>query len=177
MDGKTLGPTFEEIVLPHLDCAYNLARWLSRNEDDAQDVVQEAYLRAFRYFPTFHGEGAGAKGWLLKIVRNTFYSWLDAGRHTQKWVELDEETLPQTSRVPEAERFLLQSDTAVLVRRAMEGLPPNYREVLVLRELEGMSYKEIAQITGLPQGTVMSSLSRGRGRLREALASLATSLA
>ena len=95
----------------------------------------------------------------------------------QKWVELDEETLPQTSRLPDPERFLLQNDTAVLVRRAMEGLPPNFREVLVLRELEGMSYKEIAQITGLPQGTVMSSLSRGRGRLREALASVATSLA
>ena len=177
MDGNTLAPTFEEIVLPHLDCAYNLARWLTRNEDDAQDVVQEAYLRAFRYFPTFHGSGAGAKGWLLKIVRNTFYTWLEAGRQMQKWVELDEETLPQTSRLPDPERFLLQNDTAVLVRRAMEGLPPNFREVLVLRELEGMSYKEIAQITGLPQETVMSSLSRGRGRLREALASVATSLA
>ena len=177
MVGSTIRPTFEEVVLPHLDCAYNLARWLTRNEDDAQDVVQEAYLRAFRYFPTFHGGVAAAKGWLLKIVRNTFYTWLDAGRHVQKWVELDEETLPPSSRLPDAERFLLQGDVAMTVRRALEGLPPNFREVVVLRELEGMSYKEIAQITGLPQGTVMSSLSRGRGRLREALASVAPLIA
>lgn len=176
MDGNSLRSAFEEMVVPHLDCAYNLARWLTRNEDDAQDVVQEAYLRAFRYFPTFHGDATGAKGWLLKIVRNTFYTWLDAGRHTQKWVELDEQALPPDSRVADPERFLLQSDISALVRRALEGLPANFREVLVLRELEGMSYKEIAQITGLPQGTVMSSLSRGRGRLREALASVATSI-
>jgi RNA polymerase sigma factor (sigma-70 family) len=159
--------TFEEVVLPHLDAAYNLARWLTRNEEDAEDIVQEAYLRAFRYFPSFHGDGARA--WLMKIVRNTCYTWMDATRSLRNSVEFDENVFATEGRELDPEQALLQNDNAGMVRRALRDLPANFREVLVLRELEGMSYREIAEITGIPTGTVMSSLSRGRGRLREAL--------
>jgi RNA polymerase sigma factor (sigma-70 family) len=159
--------TFEEVVLPHLDAAYNVARWLTRNGEDAEDIVQEAYLRAFRYFPGFHGDGARA--WLMKIVRNTCYTWMDATRSLRNFVEFDENVFATEGRELDPEQALLQNDNAGMVRRALRELPANFREVLVLRELEGMSYREIAEITGIPTGTVMSSLSRGRGRLREAL--------
>jgi RNA polymerase sigma-70 factor (ECF subfamily) len=163
-------PTFEHAVMPHLDAAYNLARWLMRNQQDAQDVAQEAYLRAFRFFPGFRG--GDARAWLMKIVRNTCYSWLQANRPLQDAAEFDENFFPPDSRAPNPEEVVLQSDSDTLVRKALEKLPPNFREVLVLRELEGMSYREIADITGLPAGTVMSSLSRARGRLREVLTDL-----
>jgi RNA polymerase sigma factor (sigma-70 family) len=169
-DKVDANPTFEEAVLPHLDSAYNLARWLTRNEQDAEDIVQEAYLRAFRYFPSFHG--GEARAWLMKIVRNTCYTWMDATRALRDSVEFDENALPADRRDLDPEKVLLQSDNAGLVRKALKSLPANFREVLILRELEGMSYREIAQITGIPPGTVMSSLSRGRGRLRQALTSL-----
>ena len=156
--------------MPHLDSAYNLARWLTRNEQDAQDVVQEASLRAFRYFPSFHGDHA--RRWLLTIVRNSCYSWMDATRPMQNSVEFDENLFAPDHREPDPERALLQNDNAALVRKALDTLPPNFREVLVLRELEGMSYKEIAAITAMPQGTVMSSLSRARHRLRQSLTAL-----
>jgi RNA polymerase sigma-70 factor (ECF subfamily) len=160
-------PSFEQAVLPHLDAAYNLARWLMRNEQDAQDVAQEAYLRAFRFFPGFRG--GDARAWLLKIVRNTCYTWLHANRPLQDATEFDENLFCPDSSDPNPEEAVLQNDSNTLVRKAMEKLPPNYREVLILRELEGMSYKEIADITGMPAGTVMSSLSRARGRLRQIL--------
>jgi RNA polymerase sigma factor (sigma-70 family) len=163
-------PTFEEVVLPHLDSAYNLARWLTRNDQDAEDIVQEAYLRAFRYFPSFHG--GEARAWLMRIVRNTCYTWMDATRALRNSVEFDENVLPSDGREPDPEQALLRNDNAGMVRRALRDLPENFREVLVLRELEGMSYREIAEITGIPAGTVMSSLSRGRGRLRQALVEL-----
>src|SRR5690349_13382106 len=163
-------PNFEQEVLPHLDAAYNLARWLTRNDQDAQDVVQEAYLRAFRFFSGFHG--GDARAWLMKIVRNTSYTWLHANRPLQDAAEFDENFFPPDSRAPDPEEVLLQNDNAALLRKAMEKLPPNSREVLILRELEGMSYKEIADITGMPVGTVMSSLSRARGRLRQVLTTL-----
>lgn len=169
-DKVDANPTFEEAVLPHLDSAYNLARWLTRNEQDAEDIVQEAYLRAFRYFPSFHG--GEARAWLMKIVRNTCYTWMDATRALRNSVEFDENAFPADRRDLDPEKVLLQSDNAGLVRKALKSLPANFREVLILRELEGMSYREIAQITGIPPGTVMSSLSRGRGRLRQALTSL-----
>jgi RNA polymerase sigma-70 factor (ECF subfamily) len=165
-------PNFEEAVLPHLDAAYNLARWLTRNEQDAEDVVQEAYLRAFRFFASFRG--GDARAWLLKIVRNTFYTWLHANRPLQDATEFDENLFSPDSRALNPEEVVLQNDSGSLVREALEKLAPNYREVLVLRELEGMSYIEIADITGMPLGTVMSSLSRARGHLRQALTGLMT---
>jgi RNA polymerase sigma-70 factor (ECF subfamily) len=165
-------PNFEQAVLPHLDAAYNLARWLMRNEQDAQDVAQEAYLRAFRFFPGFRG--GDARAWLMKIVRNTCYTWLQVNRPLQDAAEFDENVFSPDSRVPNPEEVVLQNDSAALLRKALEKLPPNSREVLILRELEGMSYKEIADITGMPVGTVMSSLSRARGRLRQALTGLMT---
>ena len=163
-------PNFEEAVLPHLDAAYNLARWLTRNDQDAQDAVQEACLRAFRFFPTFHG--GDARAWLMKIVRNACYTWLHANRPLQEAGEFDENLIPPDSCAANPEEVLLQDDSSTLVRKALENLPANFREVLILRELEGMSYREIATITGIPAGTVMSSLSRGRDRLRQALISL-----
>jgi RNA polymerase sigma-70 factor, ECF subfamily len=164
--------TFEREVLPHLDTAYNLARWLIRNEQDAQDAVQEAYLRAFRFFPGFLG--GDARAWLMKIVRNTCYTWLHVNRPLQDAKEFDENLFSPDSRVPNPEEAVRQNDSGALVRRALEKLPPNFREVLILRELEGMSYREIADITGMPAGTVMSSLSRARCRLRQVLTSLIT---
>jgi RNA polymerase sigma-70 factor (ECF subfamily) len=163
-------PNFEEAVLPHLDAAYNLARWLTRNQQDAQDAVQEAYLRAFQFFDGFRG--GDARAWLMKIVRNTCYTWLHSNRPLQDATEFDENIFPPDSRALNPEEVVLQDDRGTLLRKALEKLPPNFREVIVLRELEGMSYREIADITGMPAGTVMSSLSRARGRLREALTSL-----
>jgi len=161
---------FEQIVLPHLDAAYNLARWLTRNEQDAQDVVQEAYLRAFRFFSDFRG--GNARAWLMKIVRNSCYNWLHTNRPLQEAAEFDDNVFPPDSRVPNPEEAVLRNDSGTLVREALNELPANFREVLILREIDGMSYKEIADITGMPAGTVMSSLSRARGRLRQILTSL-----
>ena len=159
---------FEEAILPHLDAAHNLARWLARNKQDAEDIVQEACLRAFRFFPGFRG--GDARSWLLKIVRNTCYTWMRTRRPMQDAVEFDETVFPPDVEALDPEKELLQNDQSALVRKALEKLPVKYREVLVLRELEGMSYKEIANITGLPAGTVMSSLSRARESLRDILA-------
>jgi len=161
---------FEEAILPHLDAAYNLARWLMRSESDAEDVAQEAYLRAFRFFPGFRG--GDARAWLLKIVRNTCFTWLQAKRPLRDATQFDENAFPLDSRIPNPEELVLQNDSDTLVRRALEKLPSNFREVLVLRELEGMSYRQIADITGMRPGTVMSSLSRARGRLRQVLTAL-----
>jgi RNA polymerase sigma-70 factor, ECF subfamily len=163
-------PNFEEAVLAHLDAAYNLARWLTRNKQDAQDVVQEAYLRAFRFFPGFRG--GDARAWLMKIVRNTCYSWLHTNRPLQEAAEFDEKLFSPAERNPKPEEVVLQNDSSDLVREALEMLPLNFREVLILRELEGLSYGEIADITAMPAGTVMSSLSRARRRLRQVLIGL-----
>jgi RNA polymerase sigma-70 factor (ECF subfamily) len=160
-------PDFEQTILPHLDAAYNLARWLTRSKQDAEDVVQEASLRALRFFPGFRG--GDARAWLLRIVRNTSYTFLHANRPMQDAVEFDENIATPDSRVRNPEEVVLQKDAGMVLRQALEKLPANHREVLVLRELEEMSYKEIAEITGVPVGTVMSSLSRARDRLREVL--------
>jgi RNA polymerase sigma-70 factor, ECF subfamily len=164
---------FERENLPHLDAAYNLARWLTRNELDAHDAVQEAYLRAFRFFPTFRG--GNARAWLLKIVRNECYSWLQLDRPLRKFTEFDEVDVPPDSRALNPEEVVLQNGNVIFEREAFAKLPFNFREVLILRELEGMSYREIADITGMPAGTVMSSLSRARGCLRHTLTALSTS--
>jgi len=160
-------PSFEQAVLPHLDAAYNLARWLTRNERDAEDVVQESYLRAFRFFAGFRG--GDARAWLMRIVRNTCYTWLHVNRPLLEATEFDETLFSPDSRSPNPEEAVLRNDRGALVRKALETLPANFREVLILRELEGLSYKEIAEITGMPAGTVMSSLSRARDRLRQVL--------
>ena len=141
-----------------------------RNEQDARDVAQEACLRAFRFFPGFRG--GDARAWLLKIVRNTCYTWLHVNRPMRDAAEFDEKLFAPNSRVPNPEEAMLQIASDALVRKALEQLPLRYREVIILRELEGMSYREIADITGVPAGTVMSSLSRARGRLRQLLTAL-----
>jgi len=161
---------FEREVLPHLDAAYNLARWLTRNDQDAQDVVQEAYLRAFRFFSGFRG--GEARAWLLKIVRNTCYTWLQQNRPQHATEEFDERLFGPDPLAPNPEEALLRSDSGKLLRQALEILPTDFREVLILRELEGMSYKEISAVTGMPLGTVMSRLSRARSGLRQSLANL-----
>ena len=161
---------FEQVALPHVDAAYNLARWLVRNPQDAEDVVQEAYLRAFRFFGGY--QGGDARAWVLKIVRNTSYTFLEKNRPAELVDEFDEEIhtagMDRTG-APGAEAALLQSADSRMLREALDELPVNYREVIVLRELEGMSYKEIAELMGVPIGTVMSGLARGRGQLRERL--------
>jgi RNA polymerase sigma-70 factor (ECF subfamily) len=158
---------FEEVVLPHLDAAYNLARWLVRKPQDAEDVVQEAYLRAFKFFGGY--QGGDARSWVLKIVRNTSYSFLEKNRPAELAEEFDEEVHTALVEKPGAEAALLQSADSRMLRKALDELPVNFREVIVLRELEGMSYKEIAEVKGVPMGTVMSSLARARTQLREQL--------
>ncbi len=163
---KTELTRFEQTVLPHLDAAYNLARWLTGDEHDAEDVVQESYLRAVKFFGGFHGENA--RPWLLAIVRNTCYTWLRRNRMDEP-TELDESTqmIDPSSANPEA--ILLSAAQTELVRQALEALPPGFREIVILRELEGMSYKEIAEIASIPVGTVMSRLARARARLQKLL--------
>jgi RNA polymerase sigma-70 factor (ECF subfamily) len=158
---------FEEIVLPHLDAAYNLARWLVRNTHDAEDVVQEACLRAFRFFSGY--QGGDPRAWLLKIVRNTSYSFLEKNRPVALAEEFDEKVHVRDVPTIDAEAIMVRNVESRMLRESLEELPVNFREVLVLRELEGLSYKEIAEMIGVPVGTVMSSLARGRYRLRESL--------
>ncbi len=155
----------EEAVLPHLDAAYNLARWLTRNEKDAEDVVQEAYLRAIRHFGSFRG--GDARPWLLAIVRNTYYTSLQHKRLQESEVVFDEETHAHPTDDADPEVLFLKEADREIVRRALEGLPADYLEVIVLREFEELSYKQIADIVQVPIGTVMSRLSRGRRRLAE----------
>ena len=160
---------FERAVLPHLGAAYNLARWLTRNEADAEDVVQEACLRALRYFDGFSG-GDKAKPWLLSIVRHACFTWLAKNRPGELGPLDDaasEALVAGGKDEPETpERALLASDERALLDRLIGALPPEFREVVILRELEELSYREIAEITALPIGTVMSRLSRARERLR-----------
>jgi RNA polymerase sigma-70 factor (ECF subfamily) len=158
---------FEKAVLPHLDAAYNLARWLTHNDADAEDVVQEAYLRAFRFFGGFHGQDGRA--WLLGIVRNTSYTWMQHNRSPQLNMPLDDELQEVKSNDPGPEALLLQKTDTQMLRQAVEELPVEFREVLVLRELDEMSYKQIAVVADLPLGTVMSRLARARKRLQKIL--------
>jgi len=158
---------FEAVVLPHLDAAYTLARYLTRNAHDAEDVVQDACLRALKYFETFRGgEGTSARAWLLTIVRNTAYS---SRRGQRDATEFDETQHSDAVAEEHPEAALLQTDAREALGRALDRLAPEFREVIVLRELEGLSYKEIGDVTGVPVGTVMSRLSRARARLQEAL--------
>ena len=156
---------FEQTVLANLDAAYNLARWLTRDDHDAEDVVQEACLRAFRFFDSFHG--GDSRAWLLTIVRHTCYTWLKKNR-SHELVAFDEE-LDGVESGADPEELLLQSANQQSLRKAVEELPIEFREVIILRELEGLSYKEIARVTGVPLGTVMSRLARARKRLQHCL--------
>ena len=167
---------FQQLALPHLDAAYNLARWLTGNAGDADDVVQEAFVRAFRFFGTFRGENA--RPWLLAIVRRTWYTEWRRRTNSREVAPFDED-LDETSVFDETsshgadpQTLLLQGEHARLVREALERLPVEYREVLILRELEDLSYRDIAVIADLPIGTVMSRLARGRRKLAALLAPL-----
>jgi RNA polymerase sigma-70 factor, ECF subfamily len=163
---------FELLALPHLDAAYNLARWLAGNPTDAEDVVQDAYLRAYRYFDAFQGKNF--RVWLLVIVRNCFMTWVRENRSSRlvfhadtpvgTTAETEETAWGQRPRDPET--MLLDSIDSQTLARLMEHLPIEYREVLLLREVEDLAYKEIAEVTGVPVGTVMSRLSRARLALR-----------
>jgi RNA polymerase sigma-70 factor, ECF subfamily len=166
--GTATRESFEQAVLPHLDAAYNLARWLTRNEQDAQDVTQEAFLRAFRFFEGY--QGGNMRAWLLTIVRNTCYTWLHQNRPPDSAEVFDEEIHSnELSGGADPELQVLANADKATVHRALEELPGIFREVLVLRELEGMSYKEIADVAGVSLGTVMSRLARARTRLRQSL--------
>jgi RNA polymerase sigma factor (sigma-70 family) len=156
---------FEKLFLPHLDAAYNLARLLTRNAHDAEDVVQESYLRAWRAFSSFRGEAS--RPWLLTIVRNASFTWLRDNRSRADHTEYYEELHVSGGVTPEAES--LGHERAQAVERCVQELPADFREAIVLREMEELSYQEIAQIMGVPRGTVMSRLSRARARLAECL--------
>jgi RNA polymerase sigma-70 factor (ECF subfamily) len=158
---------FEQTVLPHMDAAYNFARWLARNEHDAQDITQEAFLRAFRFFDNYHG--GNLRAWLLTIVRNTCYTWLHQNRPADTLEVFDEEMHSSANVASDPEIQVLASADRKTLQHALEELPGIFREVVVLRELEGMSYKEIADVTSVSLGTVMSRLARARTRLRQSL--------
>jgi RNA polymerase sigma-70 factor, ECF subfamily len=160
------GESFETVIVPHLDAGYRLARWLMRDEHDAEDVVQEASLRAFRYFRTF--VGGDARAWFLRIVRNTCYGWRRHG-HQPLTDSFDEEQHSRAQPQSDPERLLLQSDDATVIARALGSLPDHFHQLLVLRELEGLSYRELSEVVGIPIGTVMSRLSRARVALRRSL--------
>jgi RNA polymerase sigma-70 factor (ECF subfamily) len=164
------------LALPHLDAAFNLALWLVRSEPDAEDIVQESYMRAFRGFHGF--AGTDIKPWLLAIVRNAAYRWLSNRRRAANVISLDEAfggpgEEPGESQIasedPTPEAQLIGEVDRNLVRSALAELPPIFREAMVLREIEGLAYREISQVTGAPIGTVMSRLARGRRELRKAL--------
>ena len=153
---------FEQIVLPHLDAAFNLAAWILSSRTDAQDAM----LRAFRFFESFYG--GDTRAWLLPIVRNTCYTWLEKNRRMKMTDQFDEQLHTESSATPES--IAIAGEARERLARALQTLPPRFREVIVLRELEGRSYKEIAAIASIPIGTVMSSLSRARRQLHSALA-------
>ena len=176
MDEQSRVRRFEQLVVTHLDAAYDLARWLTRDERNAEDVVQEACLRAFKFFDGFRGENG--RVWLLAIVRNTYYTWLKKNRSQGLSVPFDEESMTanghdvadlETDGGNAIDELLRQQDARRLINAALAQLPAEFREVIVLRELEDMSYKEIAAVASIPIGTVMSRLARARKLLLQHL--------
>ena len=157
--------TFEEALLPHLNAAHSLARWLTRNPDDAQDVVQEAYLRALKFFGGFHG--SDGRSWFLTIVRNTCYSWLKQNKLIGLVAPFDDNLHVTESEAPDPERSQVLKSQSELVMAAVDQLPNEFREVIVLREFDELSYKEISLLLRVPIGTVMSRLARARKRLKK----------
>jgi RNA polymerase sigma-70 factor (ECF subfamily) len=159
---------FEQTVIPHMNAAYNLARWLTRSSQTSDDLVQESYLKAFRSFDSFQGNDSNdGRGWILTIVRNTCLTWLKK-KGNQPTAEFDEQLHSSADRNPES--ILLNEAAMGSLNQCLEGLPFAFREAIVLRELEELSYREISDITRVPVGTVMSRLARGRKRLQECLA-------
>ncbi|MGQ7937777.1 RNA polymerase sigma factor [Paraburkholderia sp. D1E] len=159
---------FQQLALPHLDAAYNLARWLCGNANDADDVVQEAFMRAFRFFDTFRGDSA--RPWLLAIVRRTWYTEWRRRASSHEVVEFDDTMDDATfdgwsAGGADPQTLLIRNEDTKLVHDALAQLPVEYREVLILRELEEMGYREIATVADVPIGTVMSRLARGRRKL------------
>jgi RNA polymerase sigma-70 factor, ECF subfamily len=177
LDKEEKSRRFEQVIMPHLDAAYSLARWLTRNDSDAQDVVQEACLRAFRYFDGFEGESPSA--WLLAIVRNTCFTWMRRNRPTEVVAGSDAITDQVTAAgvdyagthdrelSSDPETLLIDGRDRARVNELVKRLPSEYREVIVLREIEDLSYREIAQVVGIPIGTVMSRLARARKMLHD----------
>src|SRR6266513_5285376 len=157
--------SFEALMLPHLDAAHNLAKWLLRNEQDAQDVVQEAYLRAFKSFAGFRG--SNGRAWLLTIVRNTSYTLLKKNRAVDLTTTFDEEIHATEHESPSPVMRLEHAEDAELMKHAIDQLPAEFRELLILRYQEDLSYKEIGEILTIPSGTVMSRLARARAKLKE----------
>jgi len=158
---------FDEIVLPHLDAAFNYARWLTRNDAEAEDVVQDACVRAIRFFSSLRDDNPRA--WLFTIVRNTWYSRVSRRAHVAAGAALSDEQHQWPDDALDPEERLLQQHTVAVVRAALEQLPVDFREAIVLREIEGLSYKQIAAVVGVPIGTVMSRLARARERLQTIL--------
>jgi RNA polymerase sigma factor (sigma-70 family) len=158
---------FESAILPHFDAAFNLARWLTRNDQDAEDIVQESCVRALKYFAGYHG--GDAKAWLLTIVRNACYTHLRRHRAHEAMLPFDDELLNLVSDAYNPETIFLKSVDTDAIYRALETLPVEFREVIILREMEGLSYKEIAEVAEIPVGTVMSRLARARHRLQRCL--------
>jgi RNA polymerase sigma-70 factor, ECF subfamily len=158
---------FEAVIMPHLDAAYNLARWLTRHDQNAEDVVQEAYLRAYQYFDRFQGEAGRA--WLLRIVRNTCYTWLNRNKPHHAAMSLDVEGPELATDFTDPDAGLLADVHRKVVEDALAELSTDLREVVVLREIEQLSYKEIAVVIDVPLGTVMSRLARGRQQLHQIL--------
>jgi RNA polymerase sigma-70 factor (ECF subfamily) len=176
LDEQEKARAFEALLLPHLDAAYNLARWLTRNDQIAEDLVQMAYLRAFKFFDSFRG--SDARAWLLTILRNAYFTSLRDNRHESADVNFDEDIAMSGAQETELsiynvgnnpENALASKDTTRMVNQALENLPPAFREVIVLKEIDELSYKEIAEIANIPIGTVMSRLARGRKILSELL--------
>jgi RNA polymerase sigma-70 factor (ECF subfamily) len=159
--------SFEETMLPHMDAAHNLAKWLLHNEQDAQDVVQEAYLRAFKSFGGFHG--SNGRAWLLTIVRNTAYTLLKKNRAVDLTTTFDEEIHVTGHDSASPATILEHAEDTELIRTAVDELPAEFREVLILRHQEDLSYKELGEILKIPTGTVMSRLARARAKLKEYL--------
>jgi len=159
---------FERATMPHLDAAFNLARWMTRDDHAAEDVVQEAYARAAKYFGSFRG-GDG-RAWFLGVVRRAAFDWL-AKHRAAFTVAYDEDLHDKGDESLDPETAALRHCEAQAVRAALEELPAPLREAVVLREIEGLSYREIAVVSGAPIGTVMSRLSRGRRELQRLLAS------
>jgi RNA polymerase sigma factor (sigma-70 family) len=161
---------FEAVVLPHLSAASRLARYLTRNDADADDVVQEAFLRALKYFGGFRGEGASqSRAWLLAIVRNTAHTWQRRHHTDGSTTEFDETVHSEAIADEHPGSVLSRRDLHETLADVLDRLPPDFREVIVLREIEGLSYKEISEVVNVPAGTVMSRLARARKRLQEAL--------
>jgi RNA polymerase sigma factor (sigma-70 family) len=167
VDHSDLHARFEELMLPHLGAAYNLARWITRRDTDAEDLTQEAYVRALQFFEGYRG--GDSRAWLLTIVRNTCYSWLQRARPYDTAPPFEEVAPLLEDGGVDPEGLLLNKATGVLIQQALEQMPLELREVLILREQEELSYKEIAEVVGVPIGTVMSRLARARGRVRTLL--------